>query len=535
MPPKRQKVRAADSSDDDDEPRSGATKRELPTLIGRENFDMWWEKVNDYFYQKGKKWDEMLTQATDRDATEDDDPDPAEDDTKQRRAAWGALKASLSDEEAKKYRAVAKGRVESLIRSIRATHQKKSEAALDALTNKLIALSLNDYGDLEAYLAEANIIFTDLEAQGEALTDGRKTFYLLKGLPADYEQAKSTLRQPNVEYTYKEVTTYLSSWIETRPACPGYPLTSKQKMSRGKNNERVLYAREQGETNKGYVPLCRNFQRSGKCKHGDDCKFRHEAPPSDKQQKEKETSRRRRCYECGSEDHLIADCPKNKTRRSTRLSQNRASIQRAFSTFVENLCDERADDDSDVDSPPPKRRRSKSAKKKEKSKKSSFTFASFVTEHVYKAAQAKGADMKAVTVIDGGSTCSITTTFADCKNVEPCSEEVTVGGKKGSNRLKCEWKGTRVIRQKDLRGDVQEIEVRDTKIMPAFGVKVLPEHVFLRRGCRIIKDEVGDNLSMEVQHRKSKQVLMRADMHRCGLFFLGNGAQEAFGDYAHAS
>ena len=122
MPPKRKKVRAADSSDDDDEPRSGATKRELPTLIGRENFDMWWEKVNDYFYQKGKKWDDMLTQATDRDATEDDDPDPAEDDTKQRRAAWGALKASLSDEEAKKYRAVAKGRVESLIRSIRATH-----------------------------------------------------------------------------------------------------------------------------------------------------------------------------------------------------------------------------------------------------------------------------------------------------------------------------------------------------------------------------------------------------------------------------
>ena len=143
--------------------------------------------------------------------------------------------------------------------------------------------------------------------------------------------------------------------------------------------------------------------------------------------------------------------------------------------------------------------------------------------------------MKTITVIDGGSTCSITTSFEDCKDIEPCSEHIMVGGKKGSNRLKCKWKGTRVLKQKDLRGEVQKIEVRNTKIMPGFGVKVLPEHIFLRRGCRIIKDEVGDALSMEVQHRKTKQVLMRAEMHHSGLFFLGNGARSAFGEHAHTS
>ena len=194
---------------------------------------------------------------------------------------------------------------------------------------------------------------------------------------------------------------------------------------------------------------------------------------------------------------------------------------------------------SDSDSPPPKKRVKKGTSKKSKTKskrhRDNFTFASYVPERVYKAAQSSGAAMKTITVIDGGSTCSITTSFEDCKDIEPCSEHIMVGGKKGSNRLKCKWKGTRVLKQKDLRGEVQKIEVRNTKIMPGFGVKVLPEHIFLRRGCRIIKDEVGDALSMEVQHRKTKQVLMRAEMHHSGLFFLGNGARSAFGEHAHTS
>ena len=70
MPPKRQRVRQEESSDSEEESRSGsgtATKRELPTLVGRENYDTWWEKVNDFFYQKGQKWDAMLTQAMERD------------------------------------------------------------------------------------------------------------------------------------------------------------------------------------------------------------------------------------------------------------------------------------------------------------------------------------------------------------------------------------------------------------------------------------------------------------------------------------
>ena len=443
MPPKRQRARTEESSDSEEESRSGsgtATKRELPTLVGRENYDTWWEKVNDFFYQKGKKWDAMLTQAMERDATEEEDPDPAEDDTKHRRAAWGALKSSLSDQEAKKYRAVAKGRVESLIRSIRANHQKKSEAALDALTNKVISLALSDYTDLEAYIAESNIIFADLEHQGESLTDGRKIFYLLKGLPADYEQAKSTLRQPNAKYTYQEVTTYLVSWIETRPNCPGYSLTDEKKRRRGKNNERVLYAREGGDNN-DTVQLCRNFQKSGKCKHGDRCRFRHEARPNDSEKSREK--RIRRCYECGSEDHLIAECPKKKKQQSPRRSKR---VLKAFTAFLDNYksgvgeYDRDRSDASDSDSPPPKKRVKKGTSKKSKTKskrhRDNFTFASYVPERVYKAAQSSGAAMKTITVIDGGSTCSITTSFEDCKDIEPCSEHIMVGGKKGSNTRK---------------------------------------------------------------------------------------------------
>ena len=186
----------------------------------------------------------MLAQAKKRDETEEQDPNPTTvaNDTKQRRAAWGVIKDSISAEEAKKYSGIEQGRVEALIRAIRATYNKKSEAALDALTKKLMTLTLNDYSDLEAYIAEANIIFSNLEAQGEGLSDGRigKSFYLLEVLPGDYEMAKNTLRMPNVSNTYKQVCEYLQQWIETRPHCPGYSgKDPKRGRGAGRKRDRV--------------------------------------------------------------------------------------------------------------------------------------------------------------------------------------------------------------------------------------------------------------------------------------------------------
>ena len=104
-------VRGNESDSDGDDKSGSASKRELPTLTGKDNFDVWWAKVEDYFYKNGKKWDKMLEQAKKPDATDSDDPNPATqtNDTKQRRRAWGVIKDSLSTEEAKKYRHIEKG------------------------------------------------------------------------------------------------------------------------------------------------------------------------------------------------------------------------------------------------------------------------------------------------------------------------------------------------------------------------------------------------------------------------------------------
>ena len=491
----------AASSDDEDEKSTSASKRELPTLTGLENYDLWWSKVEDYFYKKGKAWDKMLAQAKKREATEEQDPNPktAANDIKQRRAAWGVIKDSISAEEAKKYRGIEQGRVEALIRAIRATYNKKSEAALDALTKKLITLTLNDYSDLEAYIAEANIIFSNLEAQGEGLSEGRKAFYLLEGLPGDYEMAKNTLRMPNVSNTYKQVCEYLQQWIETRPHCPGYS-GNDPKRGRGRKRDRVMYATEQSKypgsgAAKDAAPLCKNFQKTGSCKWGQKCKFRHEQRPgksggSDHRQDKRggsDRQQKRKCYGCGSETHLLPDCPKKGkqegTRRSPRLAKNKMEhAQRAFAAFLKE-CYSGSDSDSASEASPakkPKKKKPMKAKKK-KGGLGESVYTAFVREKVYKAARSGGRSMRHRTIIDGGSTCSITTEFDDCIDIKPCREFITVGGKKGKNQLLCKWKGTRVLQQADTRGDAERLLIKDTRIMPKFGAKVIPEHIFLRR------------------------------------------------------
>ena len=250
---------------------------------------------------------------------------------------------------------------------------------------------------------------------------------------------------PERDDTYKEVTDYLQQWLEGKPNCPGYPQGQRGKRKRARQSDKVLYAQTQEGHNarrqKKAQQLCRNYQRSGQCKHGDNCHFRHEKQPYQRDSGASERARgARKCFNCGSEHHLIANCPKNKRdspRRSPRIasSKDKAKLQRAFAAFVDNF------EREELEETPRKKRKSthkKTRTKKKTTDKSAWVFATaYVHERVYKAAESGGADMKHKTVIDGGSTCSITTDFNDCIDIEECQETIMVGGKKGNNKLKC--------------------------------------------------------------------------------------------------
>ena len=450
MPPKKKPAKGKDSgkgrgsdSDSDDDKTSHASKRELPTLTGKETYDIWWSKVKTFFYQKGKKWDEMLAQAKKANAEEDDDPDPTDEeyDTKARRNAWGVILNSLSDEEAKKYRGIEEGRVESLIRSIRANHEKISENVQNKLLRQAMALKLHEYADLETYIAEANILFEKMKAQGDKLSDSKKRFYMLEGLPTDYDLAKNALMMPERNDSYKGVCDYLLAWVESRPNCPGYAAAPGEKRKTRSEN-RVLYANERGAYEKQKAQLCRNFQKSGKCVHGDNCKFRH-VKPMNRRERGSGNGAKRACFECGSESHLVADCPKKQRRTSPRLKEKSQKTYTAaqVSKKIKQVRSEY--EGGDCESPAKKRKKKSSTSSKKKSAKKNdawhvahYCNTSYVNEKVFKAAKAakkSGGSMRDNTIIDGGSTCSITTDFAYCKNIRPCKEKVTVGGKSGYN------------------------------------------------------------------------------------------------------
>ena len=84
-------------------------------------------------------------------------------------------------------------------------------------------MQLGDH-NIEDYFTSAEVIFDNLQLQGDAVDDSRKVFAVLKGLPHDYEQVKSNLEMKHQMEApeYKAVKDYVKAWVATRPGVPGH-------------------------------------------------------------------------------------------------------------------------------------------------------------------------------------------------------------------------------------------------------------------------------------------------------------------------
>ena len=133
-----------------------------------------------------------------------------------------------------------------------------------------------------------------------------------------------------------------------------------------------------------------------------------------------------------------------------------------------------------------------------------------------------------VTVLDGGSTCTVVTDPAKCSNIRAANIDLRVGG----NTLKCTSIGDVYYSQRQLGGDVKGLLIKDARIVPSFGINVLGENVFLDKGATVIKrpDPVTSRVFALVEHED--RVLLRCERHASGLFLL-------YGDdsclYTHAA
>ena len=119
-------------------------------LEGVNNFDIWWLKLDNYFYSK--KWD-IFWQRAQQDTAPADEPTPASDDTNARRLAWQTVYSSLSDDELTKFREVPRGAIELLLRKIRLAYVRKNEITIDNIRLKLQHARLINHHDINAYIA----------------------------------------------------------------------------------------------------------------------------------------------------------------------------------------------------------------------------------------------------------------------------------------------------------------------------------------------------------------------------------------------
>lgn len=278
----------------------------LPKLT-EDNFDNWDLAAKHCFYSCG--WLDMYNQSEQKEGKSDDAP---EDD---RMLAWGTITDSLPMEKLKQINHVNLGDVEGLLRAIRGQFYRQTAGTRNNLKDKLQNAKLEDFDDFEAYAASLQLIISRLGGLGYDVDEEDKVYYLLKGLPVDYEAVKSTLRLPQPKpLSWDQHVHTLREFIANSPSIVGHT-------TRSKHRDSVFHTREEFKRSPTQE-ICRDFAK-GKCRRGNRCRYKHVNPP-------------RKCAHCGKTNHSEKDCWKKQRERKDKQREEEKANLTAEETQVED-------------------------------------------------------------------------------------------------------------------------------------------------------------------------------------------------------
>ena len=453
------------NGDDAKEGDSGLTVGrgyKLQTLTS-DNYDAWERRLKAIFY--AMDWTSIYA------AAQTGTSQQAKVTDAQRRQAWGLVYCSLEDEMTAKVDDVNPGDVEGLLRAVRGQFYKSTIQTKTKLKKMLEKAQLEDHPDIGTYIAHIKGIIKRLKGMGYVVPDEDAEYRLLEGLPPDYESVKRVIRMPrDTPLTWEQIVFMLEDYASD-PRIPGsgHKSTSKDRSHTTHEQQRQV---------------CFKFARTGNCRHGDKCRFRHESAPGN------DAPTRPKCGYCKKRGHTKGECRKKKKDEEQKHDKSHATTDATTTADKQ-----RAPPEPAPPIPPVERCRDMSFTIQEVIDIAAVTkFKRSLRGH----RQASGTTLW---LLDGGSNCCVITDPSTCFDIEPADIDIKVGG----GNVKCRQVGKTRMVVPLPDGTTHTILKFDVRIMPKFGVNVMPESHFLKRGCRIIKElEYADIL---LDHGRGPAVL----------------------------
>ena len=433
-------------------------------MLGDANYDAWEQAVQDQFFACGSHAfveasehrpavyaEAMKTHAKNHQAWVDEgkDGDEPEEPEKlyratgmavaKRQKAWGLITQSITSSLRAKVSKVKMGEVEDLIRAIGDQYFKATVGSRSKLKTKLGEAMLEDHVDLGAYVAYLEGIAKRLGGLGKPVDDEDRLYHLLRGLPDDYRIAKQAIKMPqNKDLTWEQIIFILEDVAED-PKIPGHSHKAGDS----------AHATQQDQ-----VDACINFATKGVCAYGDKCKYEHIKAPGGHPRSNRDIT----CYNCGKKGHKRPEC-----RAPKKASKDKAAAKAYAARQQATPLDDESYSDSD---------------------------ASFHVLDIAAATKAKKA-MRGLPakqgstrwLLDGGSNCIVITDASQCFDIKPANILIKVGG----GTLTCKQVG-KTWQTFETKDGERTVLLKKARIMPRFGVNVMPEVFFLKKRCSIVKN-----------------------------------------------